>query len=188
LFAQHFTVQPSALSISPTSGEQRQTFDVALTGGGFVNGVTTAQFGPANSGIKVNSVTVTDPDDAIANITIASNAPLQTVHVTVTTGNFSLFAQHFTVQRLALSISPTSGEPLQTFDVAITGGGFVNGVTTAQFGPANSGIKVNSVTVKDPDDAIANITIASDAPLQTVHVTVTTGNFSLFAPNFTVQP
>ena len=184
-----FNVRPLALSINPTSGEQRQTFDVAITGDGFVNGVTTARFGGATSGIKVNSVTVTDPDDAIANITIAYNAPQQQIDpVTVTTGSVVLSGPNFKVRPLALSISPTSGEPLQTFNVALTGGGFVNGVTTARFGGVSAGIRVNFVTVTDPDDAIANITIAPKAPLQTVPVTVTTGNFSLSGPKFTVQP
>ena len=86
-----FTVRrgvASVLSISPTSGERRQTFDVTLTGGGFVNGMTVT-FGTKTSGITVNSVTVTDPDHATAHITIAPNAPLRTVPVAVTTGNFT---------------------------------------------------------------------------------------------------
>jgi len=183
------------LSISPTSGEQSQTFDVVITGGGFVNGLTTAEFGGASSGITVNSVTVTDPDHATANITIASNAPLtrggiRPLSVTVRTGS-SRFTQTnlFTVQAAALSISPTSGEQLQTFDVVITGGGFVNGVTTAEFGGASSGITVNSVTVTDPDHATANITIAYNAPIQTVDVSAITAGSSIVAKqSFTVQP
>ena len=177
----------SVLSISPTSGEQRQTFDVTLTGGGFVNGMTVT-FGTKASGINVNSVTVTDPDHATANITIAPNAPLRTVPVSVTTGNFSIVGANFTVQIDTLSVSPNSGERLQAFDVVLTGGGFVNGVTTAKFGNNASGITVNSVTVTDPDHATANITIAYNAPIQRVDVSATTAGSTIVGKkSFTVQ-
>ena len=76
-----------------------------------MNGVTTAKFGGANSGITVNSVTVTDPDHATANITIAYNAPQQRVNVTVTTGTSMILGPRlFTVEVAALSVSPNSGE------------------------------------------------------------------------------
>jgi len=46
----------------------------------------------------VNFVTVTDADDAIANITIAPTAALTSRGVTVTTGNYKDIAGTFTVR------------------------------------------------------------------------------------------
>ncbi len=179
---QVFTVIKQS-GLSPASGTQGQTLDVAITGAGFVNGVTTANFGPY---ITVNSVTATDADDAVANITIAPHAPAKQYVVTLTTGKTKLNVGNFAVIDAVWSFSPTSAIQGQTLDVAITGVGFVNGVTTANFGP---NITVNSVTVTDSDDATANITIS---PAQTIlkkyQVSVTTGTFTERMQWFVVQP
>src|SRR6185436_9288886 len=78
LLSTAFTVlagTPVLASINPTSGQQGQTVDVALTGAftSWVQGTTTASFG---SGINLVSVTVTSPTTATARIAIAAAATL----------------------------------------------------------------------------------------------------------------
>lgn len=60
---------PRLANLNPGSGAQGQTLDVAVGGENthFVNGSTTADFGPY---IWINSVTVTDPTYAIVNVTV----------------------------------------------------------------------------------------------------------------------
>ena len=187
----NFFVTGVTYSLSPPSGKQGQTLDVAIAGKGFVNGVTTANFGP---NITVNYVTVTDADDATANITIAPRAPIGRVAVTVTTGT-AASGFNFFVTGVTYSLSPPSGAQGQTLNVAITGQGFVNGVTRATFGVTTAklgtNITVHSVTVTDSEDATANITIGPSAPIGPVQVRVITGTaVNLFTGrnSFTVLP
>ena len=180
----NFFVTGVTFSLSPPSGKQGQTLDVAIAGEGFVNGVTTANFG---ANITVNYVTVTDADDATANITIAPRAPIGRVMVMVTTGTAGS-GFNFFVTGVAYSLSPPSGAQGQTLNVAITGEGFANGVTTANFG---ANITVHSVTVSDSEDAIANITIGPSAPIGRVQVSVITGTAVILfngRNSFTVLP
>ncbi|HUA01994.1 MAG TPA: FG-GAP-like repeat-containing protein [Candidatus Aquilonibacter sp.] len=163
-----FTVRPEISSISPASGRQGQTLDVAITGVGFVNGVTTANFGTQ---IFVHSLTVADGTHATANITIESAAPVGKYVVSVATGTFTASLNGFTVQPAVWSLSPVTGRQGQTLDVAISGEFFQNGVTTANFGP---NITAGPVTVTDGDDATVTITIAPNAPVGLQHVVVTT--------------
>ena len=61
VFEPTFFVTPVVYSLTPNSGKQGQTLNVAITGEGFVSGVTTATFGGSYSGITVNFVTVSGP-------------------------------------------------------------------------------------------------------------------------------
>ena len=185
-----FTVKPAVYSLSPTSGTQGETLDVALTGVGWVQGETKANFGP---NITVNSLTVTDSDNATANITISPKAPAKgakaVVLVKVTTEGFGWIVGKFTVKPAVYSLSPTSGTQGETLDVALTGVGWVQGETKANFGP---NITVNSLTVTDSDNATANITISPKAPAKgakaVVLVKVTTEGFGWIVGKFTVKP
>jgi hypothetical protein len=168
-----FTITPTDWSVTPASGEQGQTLDVAITGDGFINGATTGNFGPD---IVVKTVTVTDSMDAVASIAIPLKARVGAVNVVISTvSNGATYSYKlgaaFTINPTIWSITPATGEQGQTLNVAITGGGFINGVTTAKFGP---NIVVNTVTVTDSLDAIANITIPSHAPTGSVPVTIST--------------
>gem|GEM_PF-870851 len=73
------------LILDPDEGVQGATFDVDVSGGAgyFVQGLTTAFFGPD---ITVNSVTVTSPTTATANITIDPDATIGTTDVFFFTG------------------------------------------------------------------------------------------------------
>ena len=72
-------------AVSPGSGQQGQTLNVAVVGQftNFVNGTTTASFG---AGITVNTVTVTSATTANVNITISPLADVGSRTVTLTTG------------------------------------------------------------------------------------------------------
>ena len=146
--------QPALTSVVPASAAQGVTLDVALTGVNttFASGTTTVGFG---AGIAVNSVTVTSPTSATANITVSPTAFTGGRTVTVTTGT-EVVTSAFAVTAgpaLLSSISPTSGQQGQTnLNLTVTGQNthFVQDVTTATLG---GGVIVNSVTVNSPTSA-----------------------------------
>jgi Chitobiase/beta-hexosaminidase C-terminal domain len=187
--AKAFEVEMPTLVVSPNTGTQGQSLDVTLTGLSFVNGMT-VRFGPSTSGVVVNSITIPDDTEAIVNITIALNAPQKPLSVAVSNGQSTFTAlSAFTIQSAALVLSPATGIGGQTLDVTLTGLTFVSGFTTVQFGSATSGITVNSLTVPNSSEAIANITIASTAPVASEYVLVTIGQLTIrFDHAFTVQP
>jgi hypothetical protein len=196
-FNHAFTVQPVSLTLSPTSATKGETLDVTITGLPFVAGMTTVQFGSPTSGIIVNSVTVTDTGDAIVNIFVPLNVATGLLNVTVAIEGTQTFtytkANCFRVNLAALTLNPSTGVQGQTINVTLSGLPFETGTPTAQFGTASSGITVNSVTVTDANDAVANITIAPNARLETVDVDITltgsstivlngVGKFTVVAP------
>lgn len=187
-FPNAFTVGSPSLMVSPSSGTAGENMDVTLTGWSFTSG-TTAQFGDSSSGITVNSLTLSpDGSQAIANITIATNAPAKAQNVTVRNGQSTgSFAKAFAVGASALTLSPNAGTSGETVDVTLTGWTFSNGTTVA-FGSGTSGIKVNSVTIVSASEAIVNITIAKSAPQKAQFVSVNNGQAAFsFANAFTVS-
>ena len=176
-----FTVTgaPAITSLTPNSGQAGQTLtNVAIVGQNtnFAQGTTTASFG---AGITVNSLTVTSPTAATANISIAANATPGPRNVTLTTGTeVATLTAAFTVTGAPAitSLTPNSGQAGQTLaTVAIVGQNtnFAQGTTTANFG---AGITVNSLTVTSPTTATANISIAANATPGPRNVTLTTGS------------
>ncbi len=79
------TNQHEITGVSPAFGTQGQTLNVALTGSGtsWIQGTTFANFG---DGVTVNSLTITDATDVIANITISNTTPIGYRTVTMVTG------------------------------------------------------------------------------------------------------
>jgi len=169
----------SLSSVNPGSGQQGQSnLDITVTGDNthFAPNVTTASFG---SGVVVNLVTVTSATSAVVNITLQDFAASGPRTVTLTTGgeNASLVNGYNVVAgtpRLTL-VSPASGQQGQTLSVAVSGQftNFVNGTTTADFGP---GITVNSVNVTSAAAATVNITVSALAAIGSRTVTLTTGS------------
>jgi IPT/TIG domain len=164
-------------SATPYSGCQGQTLNVVIVGEdtAFVAGTSVAAF--SGDGITVNSTDVTDSIHAVANITIAPDAPSGWRDINVTTGPEVpevLWSGFWVRGPYIESVDPTSGAPGQTLDVAIVGQDtlFVNGVSAADFG---DDIIVNSTTVSDPNHATANITIDAAAPAGARDVNVVTG-------------
>jgi hypothetical protein len=188
---------PTLLAITPTGAEQGATLNLQVLGR-FTNwqqGATTAAF---NQDIAVNSVTVIDSDNLIANITVS---PLAYVDysvpcghvITITTGTVQETgtAGIFCVAQGAAQltgVTPNSGEQGSTESVTVTGSAthFVNGETTAYFGP---GINVGTVTVTSPTSANISIAVTTAAPTGFTNVTLTTlGEVATQQFAFTVSP
>jgi hypothetical protein len=172
---------PQISVVSPPTGHQGDTnLSVHLTGLNthFINGTSTANFG---AGITVNSLSVSDSTDAIANISIDPGATIGSRSVTVTTnaetatitGGFSVLAG---LPQL-VSATPNSAQAGSTLNVVINGEftTFQQGFSTVAFGP---GITVNSVAVSSIAQLTANISINSNANLGSRDVTVTTNSQS----------
>ena len=182
--------QPALTSVVPASAAQGVTLDVALSGVNttFASGTTTVGFG---AGIAVNSVTVTSPTSATANITVSPTAFTGGRTVTVTTGT-EVVTNAFAVTAgaaLLSAVSPTSGQQGQTnLNLTVTGQNthFVQDVTTATLG---GGVIVNLVTVHSPTSATVNISIEPFAQDARVVVLTTGGeNAASAADAFQILP
>src|SRR5690606_9413189 len=123
-------------------------------------------FGPD---IVVNSMSVPSATVIEAEISIAATAALGARGVTVTNaapgGGSVTIDDAFTVLDAhpvpdIQSVDPATVRLAQTRDVVLTGTGFVEGVTTLDFG---AGVTVDVVTVSDPTSLTANVTAAADA-------------------------
>ena len=84
--AQTFTVSnplPTLASINPTSGSAGSTFDIVLTGGNFIQGVSSVDFSSTQQ-LTVNSTTVDSPTQITVNITLGGGANAGTRNISVT--------------------------------------------------------------------------------------------------------
>jgi hypothetical protein len=153
-----FTENPAAsLSpLSPNSGFQGREETVSITGSftNFVQGTTQANFG---ADITVNSVTVSSPTSASADITISSSATTGARAITLSTGAQSETAS-FTVNAVSTTTFTVSGT------VKLVNGNALVGATLS----LGSGLTGTT-------DSSGNYTIAS----------VPTGSYTL-TPSFTV--
>ncbi|MCX6142179.1 MAG: T9SS type A sorting domain-containing protein [Ignavibacteriales bacterium] len=183
---------PTLTSLSTYSAGRGQTLNVTMTGTNFATGVSAASFGV---GITVNSLTVSSPTTAIANITIAGSASVGTRSVSVTNappgGGTATLVSVFNVANPAPTLStiaPAIGARGQTLDVVITGTGFVAGTSTLTLG---TDVTVNSLTVTSFTQINANITVAFVGAAGGRDVTVTNGSpgggSALLAVGFTIN-
>jgi hypothetical protein len=170
---------PAAIyTLSPNTGQQNQSLNVLITGSqtNFAQGTTVASFG---GGITVTGLTVTDLLHATASITIPNSTAAGNYTVTLTTGGeVASILQGFSVtsgNAVIATVNPPTGHQGATLNVALTGQftAWVNTTSVANFG---AGITVNSLTVSDATDAVANITISPTATIGNRNVTVTTGS------------
>jgi RHS repeat-associated protein len=169
---------PVLTSVTPTSGQQGQTLDVAVAGQftHFVQGTTVVSFGTA---VTVNSVTVGTATSLSANVSIGAAAANGARTVNATTGTEVVqLIDSFTVTAASpaaiSSVSPNSGQQGQTnLSLNITGQNtsFLQGTTTVDLG---ANITVNSVTVATPTSLAANISVGASAAIGARTVTVTT--------------
>lgn len=174
---------PTVIGTVPAQGGQGQTLNVTISAmlTHFVAGTSTVSFG---AGVTVNSLTVSSPTSAVANVTISGTASVGFHNVTVTTGaevatqpgsGPFLVATLAPIIPIISTIAPNSGNPGQTLTVTITGlnTNFVNGVSVVSF--SDIGITVNSVNVTSLTSLTANISIDPSASLTFRDVLVTTG-------------
>jgi hypothetical protein len=186
---------PTLTTLSPAEGQREETLAVTLTGGGFVQDLTTVSFGPD---IVVVSTGVASPGALTATIAIGESAALGARDVSVTNptpgGGTATLAGGFTVKAAnpvpaVTAVSPQGGQRQETVEVTVTGSGFLTGATGVSFG---DGVRVDAISVESPTALTATLTIAADAELGARDVTVTTpppgGGTARLADGFTVHP
>jgi len=183
---------PRLSTVSPGSGQQGQTLNVAVVGQftNFVNGTTTAGFG---AGITVTGVTVTSATAATVNITISPLASVGSRTVTLSTGTeiaSSLAAgSFFTVTAGTAAIAnvvPSSGRQSESLSLTITGTNthFASGSTIVSLG---GDISLTSLVINSPTSVTVGIAISQFATLGARDVTVTTiGEVATIDDGFTV--
>jgi hypothetical protein len=159
---------PTVISVSPSGGTRLQTMNVVVRGSNFLGGVTSVDMGP---NIVVNSTTVDSASQLTANITIGATAALGTRTVIVTNrppgGGVDSLPSAFTITNplpTLLALTPTTGRRGETLDVGFTGTGFLQGVSTINFG---SDVIINTATTDSLTHFTVNITIGSTAALGT---------------------
>ncbi|HEY6446118.1 MAG TPA: Ig-like domain-containing protein [Acidobacteriaceae bacterium] len=178
------------VSFTPGFGAQGQTesVDIVATSTNFVQGTTFANFG---AGITVNSLTITGPTTATANITISNTTTVGNRIITMMTGGeFATSAPsggspvYFQVgpnNAALVSVSTTTPAvtPVsvpQSFAGPIyltaTGTHFLQSATTASI---SGGVIVGDVLVTSPTTATAQVVVPSNAAPGTYNVTVATG-------------
>ena len=170
-------------AVSPAFGIQGQTLNVALTATGtsFLQGTTFANFG---SGITVNSLTITDATDAVANITISNTTTVGYRAITMATGeeiatsvlspSGNPIFQIGPNSAALLSISPNSAAQGVNLPVTLTASGthFLQNATTVSF---TGGIIVGDVTVLTPTTATVQLAVPANATVGLQNATVSTG-------------
>jgi len=169
----HVMPMPTLSGISPNSANRLQTLDVVFTGTNYIQGVSTAQFGP---GITINSNTVNSSTQLTANVTIDAGAATgpRSVHVANSgPGGGSSGDQTFTVNNpgpTLSGISPSFANRCQTLDVVFTGTNYIQGASSVVFG---DDISLISVTVTSASQLTARITVEAGAATGARNVSVT---------------
>jgi hypothetical protein len=175
---------PVISTILPGEGFQGETLDITINGTNFT-GASELWLG---TGISVNSFTVTNASQIGANISILSGAATGSRDVSVITpeGSFTLTGG-FTVKPALpaiTSINPPRGNQGVTLNVTIIGENFTE-VSSLQFG---SDVTVNSFTVINSGQIVAEISIAADAIIGNRNVSVTTpGGSNTLSNGFAVK-
>ena len=191
------TVTALDFTTTPDVGSQDETLDVVL--GGFTPSASgmTVTFGNSNSGVAVDSFTITGPSNITVQITIGLDAPIQADAVTVTivtvltpphvdivhTLNFPAFH----VTSLDLTMTPSSGTQDETLDMVL--GGFTppspslllpqnvsfsgpKCASQAKGHPCNDGVVADSVTISGLSSITVQITIARSAKIHAYAVSL----------------
>ena len=173
---------PTLTSISPNSGAAGASVPVSLSGTNFVSGATNVN---AGGGITANSVNVINSTQLNATFLIPAGAS-GSVNVSVTTpagtsGNipFSVTSPAPTISSVVPS-SATAGGP--SFNLTVNGSGFVSGAVV------NWGSQALSTTVAGSGLLTASVAASLIATPGTVGITVTSGNLTTGAIQFTINP
>lgn len=190
-----FTIKspgPTVTSIAPTTGGLGQTLNLIVTGTNFYSGITSVSMVP---GIAVNTVTVNSLTQITVNITIAPGATVGARDVVVSNGSAgggtSTLPAAFSVVYPAptiVGVSPPAAVSGQTVTLTITGTSFVPGQTSVT---AGAGITVNAITVNNPTQMSAAVSISSLAIGGIRDVTVTNplpgGGTAVLPGGFTIN-
>ncbi|MGP8225142.1 MAG: choice-of-anchor D domain-containing protein, partial [Terracidiphilus sp.] len=160
---------------------QTATLNIVGVGTHWLQGETTASFG---AGVATDSLTITSPTTATAQITVLSTSPVGFAALTMTTdGEVTTLQQAIDIEEgfpILLATSPSGGEQGNNITLQVLGrfANWQQGVTSAAFN--NNDITVNSVTVIDSNNLQLAITVTPwayvDYSSPCGHVlTVTTG-------------
>jgi hypothetical protein len=189
---------PALTTIAPTMGQAGTTVNLVVNGvfATFQQGFSSVTLG---DGIVTNFVTVNSTTQLTANISIPSNAAVTNTYVSVDTNGQTLTLNGaFAVTAgtpVITQINPNIGTPGNSVTVTIIGQytNWVNGTTTANFGP---GISVGGaadgvsgpVVVNSATNLTAQLVISAGATLGPVTVITTTGPEVENVPGgFTIQ-
>src|SRR5881296_154334 len=161
---------PKLTSISPTSGAVGRSYQVTLTGNGFVvsGGGASCASGVTTVDITGSGVTISDVSMASGTITmkfaVEENAPTGPRDVTVTNSRGKSNALQFSVG-IAIptltSISPSSFEKGTTVTVTFTGTNFVSDATNVKV--TDGGVTASDVKVLSDTSLTATFTIPANA-------------------------
>jgi Bacterial Ig-like domain/IPT/TIG domain len=177
-----FTVnpKPTITSLNPNAlGQGVTNHDVVVTGTNFtsLNGGTVLSFSPS-TGITINGAPTINVQGTqlTVNVTIASDAPIGARDVIVTNpdAGTSTCDDCFTVGKkpTLTSASPNQlGQGASAQPVTLTGTDFVSGATVST--PGGSGVSVGTVQFVDAQHLTVPLTVAADATVGTVALTVT---------------
>jgi hypothetical protein len=168
---------PTITALSPDGWSRLRTTDIVITGTNFISGVTSVDFG---TGIVVNGPAVVNSASTLtANITITLQAPTGLRSVSVTNappgGGTTTKTNAFTVFNPAPHVTyvdPPNGKQLETQNVQIQGDGFIDGVSSVNFG---SGITIDQPKVVNDTVITASITITVNAATGPRDVQVSNG-------------
>ncbi|HEY5329958.1 MAG TPA: Ig-like domain-containing protein [Acidobacteriaceae bacterium] len=175
--------------VNPGNGAQGQTLNVALaaTGTHFIQGTTFVNFG---TGITINSLTITDPTDAVANISISNTTTVGPRTITMVTGGeyasstagaFQVTSNGSTLVSVSPNVEPQSFAG--TITLTATGTHFQQNATQVSI---SGGVIVGDVQVTSATTATAEVALSTATP-GTQDVTVSTGGEIETLPNsFTV--
>ena len=179
---------PQIVSVNPASAQAGTSLSLTISGSN-LSGMTAVQFAPS-TGITVSNVNAS-ASQVTATVTIASNAPVGPLYVSVAATPLAGMSNPltFTIQNpgtLITSLTPNSGTPGTTVSLSIAGN-YLSGVTGVQFSPS-TGITVNGVSATAAQ-VTASVTIANNTPPGQVNVSVTSAAGSSNTLPFTIlQP
>jgi len=176
-------------AVTPAFGNQGQTLNVALAASGtHFDNSTFANFG---DGITINSLTITDGTDAVANISISNTTPVgYRAITTVTGGEFATSSlQAFLVGpngASIVSVTPNNAGQGMSLPVTVLGNNTHWLQDATQFS-LTGGIIVGDVTVNSQTSATVQLAVPSSAIPGVQNITVTTGGeIAALANAFTV--
>src|SRR5438094_4014306 len=161
---------PKLTSISPTSGAVGRSYQVTLTGNGFVvsgggascaSGVTTVDI--TGSGVTISDVSMAS-DTITMTFAVAENAPTGPRDVTVTNSRGKSNPLQFSVGiglPTVISISPSTFERGTTVTVTFTGTNFVSDATTVKL--TDGGVTASDVKVLSDSSLTATFNIPANA-------------------------
>jgi hypothetical protein len=163
--------RPVVTISAPSAAEQGRRLDLTIAGTNFQNGAT-VQF--ANTGVTVNSVTVTSCSQLVANVTVGASATVGSTSIDVTNPNAvkGTGASLFTVQAATIptvvSTSPADGatgvatsvRPTVTFSEAMLASSITSGTVKLMDGATTVAQAAGSPSLS-ADGLMATITPAS---------------------------